>query len=115
MIWVDFHQRVACWEIPSNCDPLVFEIWHPRVHEVSELPISIIVTVVIGIVVVWKKLCLITRLPIALIVMICIVVSIVVVVVVSSLKVFDISDTIIHDIFILGPEFGFAIVFCVIV
>ena len=85
--------------------------------KVSELPISIIVTIVIGIVVVaWKKLCLITRLLIALIVMIqIVVVSIAVVVVASSLKVFDINDTIMRDTFILGPEFGFAIVVCVIV
>ena len=88
-----------------------------RFTKVSEHSILIIVTIVIGIVVVaWKKMCLITRFLIALIVMIQIaIVSIAVVVVISSLKIFDISDTIMCDTLVLGPKFGFAIVVCLIV
>ena len=75
----------------------------------------------VGIIVVArKKLCLIARLLIALImiVMIQIVVVLIVIVVfvVPSLKVlyiFNISDTIMCETFVLRPEFGFAIVVCV--
>ena len=79
-----------------------------RFTKVIELPISIIVTIVI---VAWKKLCLITRLLIALIIMVrVVVVTIVIVVVITSLEIFDISNTIKCNTLILGPEFGFVIV-----
>ena len=78
-----------------------------RFTKVSELPVSIIVTIVI---VAWKELRLITRLLIALIVMIQVVVVSIAIVVVTSLKIFDISNIVMCNTLILGLEFGFSIV-----